>query len=362
MSFTFPSTDSTSSQAFKVKNDSVTAEDKEETPGSACFVVGRSIFSQTNKSLVRNRASREETKVDAAPVPVFGGLSFSTPLLETPWRNVTWTKEAKEALMDMVKSYKPPKSNLLESRVLLLGPVGAGKSSFISSVQSVFSGRVLNRAMVGSSTSTSFTKKLQSFKISAGCDSTTALVLCDLMGFGEGEASGLTLHDALSVIQGHVPEGHQFSPEQPVKSETPGFINKPRLEEKVHCVVFVVDASKLKNYPKGLSTTFRNLREHISNMGVHQVALLTHVDEVCKETAQDVTCVYKSPIIQQLMATAGTLLGMAVSYIVPVRNYSSQLQLDESCDILLLNAVDHILQYVNLYFQDSLSTYRPLAL
>lgn len=60
-------------------------------------------------------------------------------------------------LMKNISSYKP--SCTEEARVLLLGPVGSGKSSFISSVQSVFNGRVTNRAMVGSF-STSFTKKV----------------------------------------------------------------------------------------------------------------------------------------------------------------------------------------------------------
>ena len=53
------------------------------------------------------------------------------------------------------------------------------------------------------------------------------------------------------------------------------------------------------------------------------------------------------------MAKAGALLGMSTSYIVPVKNYSSELDLDMSTDILLLSAVDHILQYADLYFQDN---------
>lgn len=54
--------------------------------------------------------------------------------------------------------------------------------------------------------------QLRSFNIrGAGekADEPTALVLCDVMGVGEGESTGLTLHDALSVIKGHAPEGHQ---------------------------------------------------------------------------------------------------------------------------------------------------------
>lgn len=35
------------------------------------------------------------------------------------------------------------------------------------------------------------------------------LVLCDTMGLGEGAMTGITLHDILSIIKGHVPEGHK---------------------------------------------------------------------------------------------------------------------------------------------------------
>ncbi|XP_034567195.1 interferon-induced protein 44 [Notolabrus celidotus] len=271
----------------------------------------------------------------------------------TPWRDVEWTEEQKTSLMEMVSSYGPSCREVTQARVLLLGPVGSGKSSFISSVQSVFNKRVTNRAMVGSS-STSFTKKLQSFNIRGeNGEDPTGLVLCDAMGLGDGETMGLTLHDILSVIKGHAPEGHKFTPAQPVRSETVGYVKKPSLQDQIHCVVFVVDASKILTYPKGLSTTFRQLREHICDLGLHQVALLTHVDQICSETAKDVTKVYKSGIIRETMGKAGALLGMSTSYIIPVKNYSSELDVDVNTDVLLLSAVDHILQYADLYFQDN---------
>ncbi|TWW58132.1 hypothetical protein D4764_07G0008510 [Takifugu flavidus] len=87
--------------------------------------------------------------------------------------------------------------------------------------------------------------------------------------------------------------------------------------------------------------------------GVHQVALLTHVDLVCPETAQDVTNVYKSRVVQAAINRAAALLGVSTSYIVPVKNYSSELDVDHNTDVLLLNAVDHILQYADLYFLDN---------
>lgn len=120
-----------------------------------------------------------------------------------------------------------------------------------------------------------------------------------------------------------------------------------------------------------------SLCDHVVLLGVHQVALLTHVDLVCPETAQDVTNVYRSRIVQATVSPnrpnlfllvvhtcdahvcraqinrASALLGMATSYIVPVKNYSSELDVDHNTDVLLLNAVDHILQYADLYFLDN---------
>ncbi|XP_051232810.1 interferon-induced protein 44 isoform X2 [Dicentrarchus labrax] len=310
----------------------------------------KSLFALPGRDLSGVFSNRKKTSKSARPE------------LKSQWRDVKWTEEQKTSLMKTVSSYKPSCEEVTQARILLLGPVSSGKSSFISSVQSVFSGRVTNRAMVGSS-STSFTKKLQSFKIrDQKGEDPNGLVLCDVMGLGDGEMTGLTLHDILSVIKGHVPEGHKFSPDQPVRSETVGYVKRPSLKDKIHCVAFVLNASKVLTYPTGLSTTFQQLREHISDLGVHQVALLTHIDQICKDTAKDVSQVYKSLLIQETMKKAGALLGMSTSYIVPVKNYSSELDLDVNTDVLLLSAVDHILQYADLYFQDSTPQHTGLKL
>ncbi|XP_058257686.1 interferon-induced protein 44 isoform X3 [Hemibagrus wyckioides] len=341
------------------------AKEATETPSTLPSV--RPVFNQAKEATetpstlpsVRPLASKKDNKQNKG---LFTNTCIALQLLDTPWRSVNWTSESREELMEKVESYTPARGAASEARVLLLGPVAAGKSSFISSVQSVFSGRVLNRAMVGSSASASFTKRLQSFPIRRSGEKSdsgpTALVLCDIMGLGDGDLTGLSLYDALCVIKGHVIEGHQFSAEDPVRSDSMGFIKKPNLKDKIHCVVFVVDATKINTYTKGLSTTFQQLRQNISSLGVHQVALLTHIDEVCTITSQDVSQVYRSRQVQQLIGKAGALLGMATSYIVPVRNYSSQLELNDNMDILLLNAVDHILQYTDLYFQDNVVDYK----
>ncbi len=46
-----------------------------------------------------------------------------------------------------------------------------------------------------------------------------------------------------------------------------GFIRKPSANDKVHCVVFVIDGSKVGSYAKSFGATFQQLREHISSLG-----------------------------------------------------------------------------------------------
>ncbi|XP_062411978.1 interferon-induced protein 44-like isoform X2 [Sardina pilchardus] len=302
-----------------------------------------------------------ETDGEPSTVPPNASQSASWPTFqESPWRQVDWSEEAKASLMESIRSYKTTCDSAPAARVLLIGPVGAGKSSFISSVQSVFYGRVVNRAMMRSSSSSStigssasFTKKLQSYQLYGSrerVDERMALVLSDMVGLGE--TNGLTLHDTLAVIKGHVPQGHTFSACCPVVSDTAGYVKEPSLAEKVHCVVFVVSAPEISSYSDTMKSTFHQLRELISALGVHQVAVLTHVDKVCPKTASDLSQVYKSSSVKQAMVQAGALLNMPVSSIVPVKNYCEELELEPHKDMLLLTALDHILQYVDLHLRD----------
>lgn len=61
--------------------------------------------------------------------------------------------------MSYIKNYTPINSFVSKARVLLLGPIGAGKSSFFNSVNSVFRGHVTSQAISGSS-STSVTTQV----------------------------------------------------------------------------------------------------------------------------------------------------------------------------------------------------------
>lgn len=59
--------------------------------------------------------------------------------------------QALEDLKSEIESFTPPKQvQVPQARILVIGPVGAGKSSFFNTVASIFRGRVTRQASSGS--------------------------------------------------------------------------------------------------------------------------------------------------------------------------------------------------------------------
>ncbi|XP_028666575.2 interferon-induced protein 44-like [Erpetoichthys calabaricus] len=213
-------------------------------------------------------------------------------LLDSPWRELYWDEEIRDQLKNSIINYKPPLNLVSKTKVLLVGPVGAGKSSFISSVGSVFHGCVALKAMVGTAAQ-SFTNMFRSYNIKASqAGEQNSLVLCDMMGLGEEDLPGVKVNDVLQAVKGHVPEGYKFNSSEAIGSDTRGYISTPGIANKIACVAFVVDARKVQTYPDDIQEGLQELRLKIRDLGVPQVALLTHIDEVCHAVDKDVSRVY----------------------------------------------------------------------
>ncbi|XP_059203467.1 interferon-induced protein 44-like [Centropristis striata] len=271
---------------------------------------------------------------------------------EQPWRPMVWENERRTQMMESIKLYSPPMSSVSQVRVLLIGQVGAGKSSFFNSINSVFKGHVSNQAIAGSST-TSLTTRYRTYAVKAGRGGKPLpIILCDTMGLEESTGAGVDLDDILSIIKGHLPDTYQFNPSAPLNPETSGYRQSPELKDKIHCVVYVVDACKVSIMPTKLELKLETIRRKVNLIGIPQLVLLTKVDEACPLVSQDVRSIYKSGYIEEVMQEVSTRLGMPMSCVVPVKNYSKEFELDLNCDILLLSAVIQMLRAADCYFDE----------
>uniref|UniRef100_A0A9J8C1R7 TLDc domain-containing protein n=2 Tax=Cyprinus carpio TaxID=7962 RepID=A0A9J8C1R7_CYPCA len=273
-------------------------------------------------------------------------------LMEKPWRNVQWNSERRKVLLSTISGWKPSVSSVKQARFLLVGPVGAGKSSFFNSINSVFKGYVSMQANTGTA-GTSLTTQFRTYYIKPGSVvSHVPFSLCDSMGLEESVNNGLDVDDFASILKGHIPDRYQFNPSMPLQPDSPHFNKSPGLKDKIHCVVYVIDISKVNLLSEKMVDKFAVFRRKTNQLGIPQLVLLTKVDEACPLVAEDLKNVYQSHYINKKMQEVSTQLGVSLSAVVPVKNYCQELEIDPQTDILLLNAVVQMLRAAEGFFDD----------
>ncbi|KAG9343362.1 hypothetical protein JZ751_014343 [Albula glossodonta] len=273
-------------------------------------------------------------------------------LLEKPCRSIMWESEKRKELMDFVKSYKPIMNQVRQARVLLIGPIGAGKSSFFNSINSVFRGHVTSQAISGSA-GTSLTTQFRTYQVKACRDGKLLpIVMCDTMGLEETSGAGLDLEDITTILRGHMMDRYQFNPTVPLQPDSPGYRKNPTLGDMIHCVVYVLDTCKVKLMSPKLLEKLAAIRRKVNLIGVPQLVLMTKVDEACQLVQQDLKEVYRSQYIERKLEEVALHLGIPRSCIVPIKNYCQELELDPNTDILLLSAVQQMLRFADNYFDD----------
>uniref|UniRef100_A0A8C2HQB5 TLDc domain-containing protein n=1 Tax=Cyprinus carpio TaxID=7962 RepID=A0A8C2HQB5_CYPCA len=273
-------------------------------------------------------------------------------LMEKPWRNVQWNSERRKALLSIISGWKPSVSSVKQARILLVGPVGAGKSSFFNSINSVFKGYVSSQANTGTA-GTSLTTQFRTYYLKPGSGvSHVPFSLCDSMGLEEALNTGLDLDDFDSILKGHIQDRYQFNPSMPIQPDSPHFNKSPGLKDKIHCVVYVIDTCKVKLFSDKMIDKFAVFRRKTNQLSIPQLVLLTKVDEACPLVAEDLKNVYQSHYINKMMQEVSAQLGVSLSAVVPVKNYCHELEIDPQTDILLLNAVVQMLRATEGYFDD----------
>lgn len=254
-------------------------------------------------------------------------------------------------LLLAIRNHKPSGELVNQVKILLLGPVGAGKSSFFNSVKSVFQGYVSHQALVGDDTAgTSKNYRVYSMKDRSNGDS-LPFVLCDSLGLGEDE-EGLCMEDILSIIKGHISDRYQFNSMKPITSSHVKYIKYPQLKDRIHCVAFVFDINSIEHLSYEMVAKIKRIRREMIKCGMLHVVLLTHVDSVKLITRGDLIDIYSCVPVKLKINAVHRNLGFALSDILVVSNYSSEWELDVVKDILILSALRKMLWTADDFLED----------
>ncbi|XP_034741670.1 interferon-induced protein 44-like, partial [Etheostoma cragini] len=245
-----------------------------------------------------------------------------------------------------VQEYEPENEDNKHLRILLYGPVGAGKSSFINSVSSIIKGRLTTPALASSITSDkSFTKKYETHKIMKGRGQSKTyypFVFNDVMGLENGDGDGVRADDIKLALNGHVKEGYKFNPVSPLTAKDPWYNPNPSADDKVHILVCVFSANSAEITDSVLKK-MAEIREVASDIGIPQMAIGTQVDLACPETEKELRNVYKSKHIKKKVKDFSAAVGIPENCIFPVKNYSEKE--DKDVITLILSALRQMIDF-----------------
>uniref|UniRef100_A0A8C8YPI4 Interferon induced protein 44 n=1 Tax=Prolemur simus TaxID=1328070 RepID=A0A8C8YPI4_PROSS len=226
-------------------------------------------------------------------------------------------------LLCTLRTHKPYGDLVPQVRILLLGPTGAGKSSFFNSVKSVFRGHVTCQALVGSDTS-GISKKYRTYSIKDGRDGNfLPFILCDTLGLGE-EEEGLCIGDVSCILKGHISDRYQFDSMKPITSGHQNYIGSPLVKDRIHCVAFVFDANSVEHLSPEIVVKIKSIRREVIKCGESHSTLNV---ELLK-------------------------FGFALSDILVVSNYTSEWELDPVKDVLILSALRQMLWAADDFLED----------
>ncbi|XP_036945048.1 interferon-induced protein 44-like isoform X2 [Acanthopagrus latus] len=262
--------------------------------------------------------------------------------LTEPWRKIPWGR--KERDLQVVRDYEPHNEELEQLRILLHGPTGSGKSSFINSVDTLLQGRMTCQALEDAVSQETFTKEYRTFKIQKdGPETMYPFVFTDIMGLEKETNQGVGVQDLKLAMKGHIKDGYNFNPVSAI-SEDDNYYNKaPTLKDRVHVLVCVIPAPSVNIQSAETVAKMREVRLAARDLGIPQLAVLTKIDEACPAVKEDIRNVYMSKYLKSQMELFSESLGIPVKCIFPVKNYHSEIDPDDDTDTLILSALKHMI-------------------
>ncbi|VDI33808.1 Hypothetical predicted protein [Mytilus galloprovincialis] len=277
---------------------------------------------------------------------------------EEPWRKTPkWNTMLLAELKEKIEKYRPlPGLKIPQARILLVGQVGSGKSSFYNTINSIFRGYITSQACSGNAEH-SLTTVYRMYQIRKGIRGKPMnFRLHDTRGIEADQ--GVDANEICYLLDGNIQDGYQFNPSVPVSTDTLGFVDSAHVSETIHCVVLVLDGTTVDVMAEKVAERLKKLQMRMNQRGIPQVVLLTKIDKICERTEEDLSNVFYSPLVKETVERVSQIMGLPRSHILPVKNYESEMDLNDNVNILALMSLQQILHFADDYMYNHLDKHK----
>ncbi|XP_072535224.1 interferon-induced protein 44-like [Salminus brasiliensis] len=265
------------------------------------------------------------------------------------WREVQWNQDE---MIDTLRAFKTQNGEVKQLRLLVYGPIGAGKSSIINTIKTIFEGRLCVNFLAASDWSESSKSQTIYYKkqeVGNAKNGLLPFIFNDIMGVEKEDQHGVHPDDIISALKGHVKDGYQFNPTSPLTEHNLYYCKNPDLKDRIHCLVNIIPADKISILDDKVIQKMKKVRDEASKLDLPQVVFMTRVDKACPLTAEDLHNVYKSKKIKQNMEKCSGALGVPLNCIFPVKNYYKETEISEDINCLMLHALTKIVLWADDY-------------
>ncbi|XP_031555973.1 interferon-induced protein 44-like [Actinia tenebrosa] len=265
-------------------------------------------------------------------------------------------------LLQEVCNIKPLTSNTLsisDFRLLLIGEVGSGKSSFFNTINSIFRGYVTSQAVTGHNADHSVTTMFRTYDVmSSPLGKPFKWKICDTAGLLPKD--GLTVAELLYLVDGNIPNRFRFNPYERITPDSPGFIESPSHSQRAHCVTLVIDSSTVDKMPESMWQKYQLLQDALNARRIPLVVLLTKIDLACTQTRENLLHVFHSQRIQNTVRMISKKFqGLPTNKIFPIKNYEWETDLNTHVNSLSLLALRQMLRFAQDHIEEKADQFDP---
>ncbi|XP_062566156.1 uncharacterized protein LOC134228513 [Saccostrea cucullata] len=276
---------------------------------------------------------------------------LSEPFIPLPGESKRLDEKVKNYFLHEIQGLEALPEECKFVNILLVGPTGAGKSSFVNTSATALEqkGRLIHVANTRTSAAESATKKLSPEILKIKGDSNLTVRMFDCRGLSLADQETIGKNEMELIIEGHIKQYSSITDGGSMTETEDVYIKNPKIKDEMHCIVYVVNASRDEEFLNDdIKKEIKGLLDKQTPTNKPQFILLTNMDKVVPK--KDVENLFRYRCVRRACNNASKITQITPGYILPTANYTQPGPtnvMDALCLLNLFRIVSSAHDYVN---------------